>query len=146
MENDPDFTSKHKYHRTTLNFCNARLQAGVAKVVITNTEAGPVNDPLYVKALVLTDDATTIALVTVDAVAIGEIGHIGNDYLPAVRGRIEKELGAGRLMLLQIVHRRLGEEQQPVGCQIGREVGKQGSLEVVEAHDEVPRAGWQNGV
>jgi len=41
----------------------------------TNYEAGPVNDPLYAKALVLMDDARTVVLVTVDAVAIEEIGH-----------------------------------------------------------------------
>jgi hypothetical protein len=70
-----------------------QLWAGVASVDITNTEVGPVNDRLFVKALVLKDDATTAAIVTVDAVAIGEIGSIGNDYLPKVRSRIEKELG-----------------------------------------------------
>lgn len=71
----------------------AQLRAGVAKVDITNREAGPVNDPLYVKALVLKDDATTAVIITVDAVAIGEIGHIKNDYLAKVRRRLEKELG-----------------------------------------------------
>jgi hypothetical protein len=70
----------------------AQLLAGVAKVDITNVEAGPVNDPLYVKALVLKTGKTTMAIVTVDAVAIGEIGHIKNDYLGKVRTRIEKEL------------------------------------------------------
>jgi len=69
-----------------------RLYAGVAKVDITNRQAGPVNDPLYVKAIVLKDDTTTAAIITVDAVAIGEIGYIGNDYLANVRSRIEKEL------------------------------------------------------
>jgi hypothetical protein len=71
----------------------ARLRAGVAKVDVTNTEAGPVNDPLFVKALVLKDDATTAVIITVDAVAIGEIGHIRNDYLSKVRSRLESELG-----------------------------------------------------
>lgn len=71
----------------------AQLQAGAAKVDITNREAGPVNDPLYVKALVLKSEATTAVLITVDAVAIGEIGHIKNDYFPKVRARLEKELG-----------------------------------------------------
>ena len=70
----------------------APLKAGAAKVEITNREAGPVNDPLYVKALVVTDDATTAVIITVDAVAIGEIGHIRNDYLAKVRSRLEKEL------------------------------------------------------
>lgn len=68
-----------------------QLRAGVAKVDITSPK-GPANDRLYVKALVLANDATTMAIVTVDAVAIGEIGWIGNDYLGKVRSRIEKEL------------------------------------------------------
>lgn len=71
----------------------ATLRAGVAKVDITDREAGPVNDPLYAKALVLKSDATTAVLITVDAVAIGEIGRISNDYLPKLRARLEKELG-----------------------------------------------------
>ena len=70
----------------------AQLWAGAAKVDITNMRAGPVNDPLYVKALVLKNDTTTAAIVTVDAVAIAEIGSIGNDYLGKVRSRIETEL------------------------------------------------------
>ena len=68
------------------------LLAGVAKVEITNKKVFPVNDPLYVKALVIKNDTTTVVLVTVDAVAIGEIGYIGNDYLGKVRARILKEL------------------------------------------------------
>ena len=71
----------------------AQLLAGVAKVDITDRAAGPVNDPSYVKALVLRDGATTVVLITVDAVAIGEIGRIGNGFLPAVRAALQHELG-----------------------------------------------------
>jgi hypothetical protein len=71
----------------------AEMLAGVARVDITDRQAGPVNDPLYVKALVLKSDTTWSVIITVDAVAIGEIGRIGNDYLPAVRSEIEKALG-----------------------------------------------------
>src|SRR5262245_46927265 len=70
----------------------AELLAGVAKVDITNTKAGPVNDPLYVKALVLKSGSTTTVLVTLDAVAIAEIGYIKNDYLSKVRSRLQQEL------------------------------------------------------
>lgn len=70
----------------------APLLAGVAKVEITAREAGPVNDPLFVKALVVRSQATTAVLITVDAVAIGEIGRIGNDYLGTVRTRLAQEL------------------------------------------------------
>ena len=69
-----------------------QLWAGVAKEDITNIEAGPVNDPLYVKALVLKDDDTLVVLITVDAVAIAEIGSIRNDYLANVRARLHQEL------------------------------------------------------
>ena len=71
----------------------AQLLAGVAKVDITNVDAGPVNDRLWAKALVIKSDSTTAVIIAVAAVAIGEIGHINNDYLPKVRARIEKELG-----------------------------------------------------
>ncbi|MFT5368264.1 MAG: hypothetical protein ACI8V2_003227 [Candidatus Latescibacterota bacterium] len=76
---------------TTMNPLG-QLRAGVARVDITNREAGPVNDPLYVKALVLRDDVTTVVLVTVDAVAIAEIGTIRNDYLANVRVQLNREL------------------------------------------------------
>ncbi len=71
----------------------AQLQAGVAKVDITADEAGPVNDRLYAKALVIRDGQTTAVIVTVDAVAIGEIGYIGNEYLGDVRAQLQKDYG-----------------------------------------------------
>lgn len=70
-----------------------QLLAGVAKVEITNKNVLPFNDPLYAKALVIKNGTETVVLVTVDAVAIGEIGSIGNDYLGKVRARLHKELG-----------------------------------------------------
>jgi hypothetical protein len=69
----------------------AQLFAGVAKVDITDREARPVNDPLYVKALVLRNGATTAVIVTVDAVALGEIGRIGNEFLPNVRSQLQSQ-------------------------------------------------------
>ncbi|MCA9044113.1 MAG: hypothetical protein KDA69_07325, partial [Planctomycetaceae bacterium] len=71
----------------------APLLAGVAKVDITDVDAGPVNDPLYVKALVLQSGDTKVVLLTLDAVAIGEIGYIKNDYLPTVRAELETQFG-----------------------------------------------------
>ena len=69
-----------------------QLQAGVAKVDITDREAGLVNDPLYVKALVLKDGNTRAVIITVDVVAIAEIGSIKGDYLAKVRARLQKDL------------------------------------------------------
>ncbi|OAI53889.1 hypothetical protein AYO47_00680 [Planctomyces sp. SCGC AG-212-M04] len=74
------------------NSLHAELLAGAAKVDITD-RTGPVNDPLYVKALVLRSGQTTAVLVTLDAVAVGEIGSIKNDYLPTLRARLQKDLG-----------------------------------------------------
>ena len=70
-----------------------QLFAGAAKVDITDWKAGPVNDRLYVKALVLKSGITTAVMITVDTVAIGEIGGIKNDYLPKVRSTLKKEFG-----------------------------------------------------
>ena len=69
-----------------------QLQAGAAKVDIAKEDAGPVDGKLYVKALVVGDGKTQVVIVTVDAVAIGEIGSIKNDYLGNVRTRVEQEL------------------------------------------------------
>ncbi len=72
---------------------DAELLAGVAKVDVTDMSAGPVNDRMYVRALVLKQGETMAAIVTVDAVAIGEIGPIDNNYLPSVRASVEQKLG-----------------------------------------------------
>jgi hypothetical protein len=53
----------------------AELRAGVARVDITDRAFGPVHDPLFARALVLKNEGTTVVLITIDAVAIGEIGH-----------------------------------------------------------------------
>ena len=69
------------------------LRAGVAKSNITTEDPTVrVHDPLYAKALVLDDGATRVAIVAVDAVAIGGICDIGDDFLPELRHRIESEL------------------------------------------------------
>lgn len=64
------------------------LFAGVAKVDITDRDAGPVNDPLYVKALVVKSDELMLAIITLDAVAVGGIGYVKDDYLGKVRSRL----------------------------------------------------------
>src|SRR5690606_32150016 len=56
----------------------AQLKAGVAKTDITNRDAGLVNDPLYAKALVLDDGRNRMVIITLDVVAIEEIGPIRN--------------------------------------------------------------------
>ena len=67
------------------------LRAGTGKVDITDYDAGPVNDPSYVKAVAISDGSKTAVIITVDAVAIGGIGRIGNQYLPNVRAELKKD-------------------------------------------------------
>jgi hypothetical protein len=71
----------------------AQLKAGAAKIDISRVESGPLESPLFAKALVIKSDATTVVLVTLDVVSFGEIGHIPNDFIEKVRARAEKELG-----------------------------------------------------
>lgn len=80
------------YVFATANIHATELRAGTAKIDITDRTV-PVNDPCFAKALVLKNGETTAVLITVDAVAIGEIGRIGNGFLATVRGQLEKEAG-----------------------------------------------------
>ncbi len=71
----------------------AELRAGVAKVDITDRTTALVNDPCFAKALVLKTEETTVVLITLDAVAVGGIGRVGNGFMATVRGALEKDLG-----------------------------------------------------
>lgn len=77
------------------------LLAGVAKVEITAKDKLPPGDPLFAKALVIKKGQETIAVVTVDAVAIGGIGPIGDDFMPKLRESLGREPGLApdRLMV-----------------------------------------------
>jgi hypothetical protein len=82
------------------------LCAGVAKNEITIAEKGvAVKDPLYAKALVLDDGKTKAVIVALDALAIGGIGDISDDFLPQLRRRIESELDIeGDRVLVSATH------------------------------------------
>lgn len=69
-----------------------QLWAGAAKVDITDRTGALVNDPLFVKALVLGNETTRTVIVTVDAVAVAEIGRIKNDYVANVRRQLQQDL------------------------------------------------------
>jgi hypothetical protein len=72
---------------------NIPLLAGVAKVDITDRQAGPVNDPCYARVLVLQQGNATAALVAMDVVAIGEIGRLRNDFLSELRRELARDPG-----------------------------------------------------
>jgi len=70
-----------------------QLRAGAAKVDISHVDTQPVNDPPYVKALVLKDDTTTAVIITMDVVSIGMIGSVPNDYMEKIRAKLNADLG-----------------------------------------------------
>lgn len=72
----------------------AGLRAGVARseITIQLSEIG-IHDPLWTKALVLNDGAVSVVVIAMDAVSIGGIADVGDDFLPALRLQLEKEFG-----------------------------------------------------
>ncbi|MFO1092670.1 MAG: hypothetical protein U0992_05050 [Planctomycetaceae bacterium] len=72
-------------------FRRRRTSCQRAKVDITHPD-GPVSVHLLAKALVISNGEKSITLITLDVVAIGQIGYINNDFLPSLRARIEREL------------------------------------------------------
>ncbi|MDF2670234.1 MAG: hypothetical protein K0R67_2540 [Paenibacillus sp.] len=69
------------------------LRAGVAKIDITTSNEGVfISDPLYAKALVLDDGKTKVVILALDALAIGGLGDIKDDFLPKLRNMIQNEL------------------------------------------------------
>lgn len=70
----------------------ADISAGVAKVDITKVAAGPVESPLFAKALVIQTDNETVAIISLDVVAIGTIGSIKNDFVSNIRARAARDL------------------------------------------------------
>ena len=71
----------------------AGLKAGAAKIDITHPSKKVVEIPLLSRALVLKSDESTLVIVTMDVVSIGEIGSIPDDFQENVRARIERSLG-----------------------------------------------------
>lgn len=83
----------------------SQLRAGAAKVEISKRGERLVNDPLYSRALVLTDDTTTAVIVSVDVVTIAEIGTVQDDFLVNVRSQLEKDLTIEPLnVLISVTH------------------------------------------
>lgn len=69
-----------------------QLWAGVAKVDITVRGVPLASDPWYVTALVVGNETTRAVIISVDAVAVAEIGSIRNDYVGNVRAQLQKDL------------------------------------------------------
>lgn len=104
----------------------AELRVGVARVDITDRTV-PVNDPCFAKAMVLQNGETTAVLITVDAVAIGEIGRIGNGFLANVRRELERDLGippSGVIINASHCHGVVRNDLQQLVVQVVKEAAK----------------------
>ncbi len=72
--------------------CQLNLYAGVAKRDITTGTLSPerIRDPLYVRCLVVDDGRAAFVIMALDAVGIGWISDIPNDFLSRLRSAIER--------------------------------------------------------
>jgi len=79
----------------------ASMKAGTGVVDITcrNPEKR-IDDPLYARAIVFDNGEVKAAVICIDTIAIGGIGSLHEDFLPAVRSRIEDELQIRRQNIL----------------------------------------------
>ena len=91
----------------------AVLQAGIARQEISNREdAVPIADPLYVTVLALAQGDTRALIIGMDVTAIGGraisdymLPDVGEEFLPALRQKIETELGLpGEHVLVNASH------------------------------------------
>ena len=86
--------------RTLAGVTGKTLRAGVAKSdITTDATDAVVRDPLYAKALVLDDGATTLALIAMDTTAIGGrsitagiLNDNADDFMSSLRHGIEQQL------------------------------------------------------
>lgn len=69
------------------------LLAGAGRVDITKPGADAGSNPPLVKALVLSRGATNAVIITLDAVAVAEIGSIRDPYLAEVRAALTESFG-----------------------------------------------------
>ena len=85
----------------------ATLRAGVSKINITkDNPTGPVNDPIYAKALVLFDGKTKAVIITMDIV------YVEDEFIIKIRDRIRNELKIeGNNVMVNASHNHWDNEQ-----------------------------------
>ncbi len=74
------------------------LKAGTGKSNIT-ANCGNVHDSLFVKALVLKNRKTSLAIITLDVVAIGNIGDVPNDFYPNIKKRLHSNYNVDNVLI-----------------------------------------------
>jgi len=69
---------------------SAQLRSGTGKSNIT-ADSGEVHDSLYVKALIIEDRETRVAIVMLDVIAVDVIGDIHHSFLVNIKNRLNNE-------------------------------------------------------
>ncbi len=74
------------------------LMVGTGKSNITK-KVENINDPLYVKVLLLKNGKTNLAVITLDVVAIGAAGIISDDYYGNIKRELKDEFGIEHILV-----------------------------------------------
>ncbi len=74
------------------------LWAGTGKSNITGSDEY-VHDSLFVKTLILKNKNTSLAIITLDVVAVERIGFMPDDYYPNVKNRLKKEFKIDNVLI-----------------------------------------------
>ena len=77
----------------------AQLKAGTGKSNITAANCGVVHDSLFVKALVLQNGSSRVAIISLDVVAIGGIGDIPDSFFPEITLLLKNEFKIDHLLI-----------------------------------------------
>ena len=77
----------------------AQLKAGTGKSNITADNCGDVHDSLFVKALVLENSSSRVAIITMDVIAIGGIGDIPDSFLPEITNQLKNEFKIDQVLV-----------------------------------------------
>lgn len=76
-----------------------KLLAGVGKSDISPLDKSRLNDPMYARVLFLVQGDVKLAIIAMDAVAIGGIGDIPDSFMPELRKMLSCKLGISELLV-----------------------------------------------
>jgi len=72
----------------------AFFRAGCDKCdITTDNPTVTVSDPLYARTIVFDDSETKVVIISMDCIAIGDIGEVGNEFFPSLKARLSSDYG-----------------------------------------------------
>ncbi len=85
------------FFRTNFSYSQS-MYAGTGKSNITANSEN-VHDSLFVKTLILKNKKTSLAIITLDVVAIGRIGNVPDNYFPNLKKRLKKDFKIDNILV-----------------------------------------------